>query len=160
MLTRQSDEFIQTYAHAHAHAHAPRTHNPTWQVDSYTYENAFYDFGPEKVPVGMLMVLGDNRNHSLDSHGTTPAHTHAHTHTHTHTRARMRAHTHAHAHTHTHIKPCTNLPPLHTSTHPITHACTHAHARPVWGFLPRENVIGRAVFKYWPIWRLGPIETD
>ena len=68
------------------------------QSDTFTYEPAFYDWGPGEVPAGCLMVLGDNRNHSLDSH--------------------------------------------------------------VWGFLPRENVIGRAVFKYWPIFRIGPIETD
>ena len=51
---------------------------------------------PQQVPAGCLMVLGDNRNHSLDSH--------------------------------------------------------------VWGFLPKENVIGRAVFKYWPVWRARGIE--
>jgi signal peptidase I len=27
----------------------------------------------------------------------------------------------------------------------------------VWGFLPRENVIGRAVFRFWPLDRLGVI---
>ena len=25
----------------------------------------------------------------------------------------------------------------------------------IWGFLPQENVIGRAVYLYWPPWRLG-----
>ncbi|AGY56475.1 signal peptidase I [Gloeobacter kilaueensis] len=27
----------------------------------------------------------------------------------------------------------------------------------LWGFLPRENVIGRALFRFWPPERIGPI---
>jgi signal peptidase I len=56
-------------------------------------ELAEYKFGPVVVPAGNVLVLGDNRNHSLDGH--------------------------------------------------------------IWGFLPKENIIGRAVFVYWPPWRLG-----
>mmetsp|Transcript_9270 Transcript_9270/g.20965 ORF Transcript_9270/g.20965 Transcript_9270/m.20965 type:complete len:268 (-) Transcript_9270:324-1127(-) len=67
------------------------------QEESFTYEHAFYEFGPVTVPAKCVLVLGDNRNHSLDGH--------------------------------------------------------------IWGFLPVENVIGRAVFKYWPVWRAGGIET-
>mmetsp|Transcript_9186 Transcript_9186/g.18400 ORF Transcript_9186/g.18400 Transcript_9186/m.18400 type:complete len:294 (+) Transcript_9186:126-1007(+) len=63
------------------------------QDEPYTAEKALYDFGPVTVPEGKLLVLGDNRNHSLDGH--------------------------------------------------------------IWGFLPQENVIGRAVYLYWPPWRLG-----
>nr|WP_164929024.1 signal peptidase I [Gloeobacter violaceus] len=27
----------------------------------------------------------------------------------------------------------------------------------IWGFLPRQNVIGRAIFRFWPLDRLGPL---
>ncbi|GMH89818.1 hypothetical protein TrST_g9231 [Triparma strigata] len=67
--------------------------NNEQQDESYRAEKAFYDFGPVTVPPGQLLVLGDNRNHSLDGH--------------------------------------------------------------IWGFLPKENIIGRAVYLYWPPWRFG-----
>lgn len=67
--------------------------NGELQDEPYTAENAEYDFGPVQVPFGSVLVLGDNRNHSLDGH--------------------------------------------------------------IWGFLPVENVIGRACFVYWPPWHLG-----
>lgn len=67
--------------------------NGNKQAEPFTAEDAAYDFGPVTVPTGNVLVLGDNRNHSLDGH--------------------------------------------------------------IWGFLPRENVIGRAVFIYWPPWRVG-----
>jgi len=63
------------------------------QVESYIAEDAEYEFGPVTVPKDAVLVLGDNRNHSLDGH--------------------------------------------------------------IWGFLPTKNIIGRAVFVYWPPWRLG-----
>jgi len=63
------------------------------QDEPFTAEDAKYIFGPVTVPQGSVLVLGDNRNQSLDGH--------------------------------------------------------------IWGFLPKENVIGRAVFIYWPPWRLG-----
>jgi signal peptidase I len=61
--------------------------------EPFTNEGAEYQFGPVVVPPGHVLVLGDNRNHSLDGH--------------------------------------------------------------IWGFLPKDNVIGRAVFVYWPPWRIG-----
>lgn len=63
------------------------------QEEPFTAEDANYEFGPIKVPSDCVLVLGDNRNHSLDGH--------------------------------------------------------------IWGFLPKQNVIGRAVFIYWPPWRVG-----
>ena len=27
----------------------------------------------------------------------------------------------------------------------------------IWGFLPYENIIGRAIFRYWPLNKIGPI---
>ena len=54
-----------------------------------------YSFGPLTVPEGELLVLGDKRNASLDSH--------------------------------------------------------------IWGPLPRQEVIGTAVFRYWPLNRFGVI---
>lgn len=68
------------------------------QEEGYLNEAPEYDLGPLKVPSGTVLVLGDNRNHSLDGH--------------------------------------------------------------LWGFLPVENVIGRAVVKYWPVWRAGLINTQ
>jgi len=67
--------------------------NGAKQDEPFTAEDAAYEFGPVTVPAGDVLVLGDNRNHSLDGH--------------------------------------------------------------IWGFLPKENVIGRAVFIYWPPWRVG-----
>ena len=66
------------------------------QEEPYINEQPDYFLEVQTVPAGMLMLLGDNRNHSFDSH--------------------------------------------------------------VWGFLPEKNVIGRAVVKYWPPWRVGFIE--
>lgn len=63
------------------------------QDEPFTAEEASYQFGPVVVPPNKVLVLGDNRNHSLDGH--------------------------------------------------------------IWGFLPKENIIGRAVFVYWPPWRVG-----
>jgi signal peptidase I len=71
--------------------------NGELQEEPFTYELPNYSFSTVKVPPGMVLVLGDNRNNSFDGHE--------------------------------------------------------------WGFLPERNVIGRAVFKYWPPWRAGGIEA-
>eukprot|EP00282_Hemiselmis_andersenii_P000703 CAMPEP_0114135726 /NCGR_PEP_ID=MMETSP0043_2-20121206/14842_1 /TAXON_ID=464988 /ORGANISM="Hemiselmis andersenii, Strain CCMP644" /LENGTH=301 /DNA_ID=CAMNT_0001229447 /DNA_START=6 /DNA_END=911 /DNA_ORIENTATION=+ len=65
--------------------------------EPYTFEEAEYDYGPKVVPQGCVLVFGDNRNESLDSH--------------------------------------------------------------IWGELPKENIIGRAVVKYWPPNRAGTVEN-
>jgi signal peptidase I len=65
------------------------------QVEPYIAEPPRYQWGPATVPPDRLMVMGDNRNNSNDSH--------------------------------------------------------------IWGFLPVENVIGRAAIRFWPIERVGEI---
>jgi len=67
--------------------------DPDWSAQTMDYR-----FGPVVVPPGHLLVLGDNRNASLDSH--------------------------------------------------------------IWGPLPREEVIGTAIWRYWPLQRFGPIRVS
>eukprot|EP00184_Porphyridium_aerugineum_P006464 CAMPEP_0184695536 /NCGR_PEP_ID=MMETSP0313-20130426/3145_1 /TAXON_ID=2792 /ORGANISM="Porphyridium aerugineum, Strain SAG 1380-2" /LENGTH=250 /DNA_ID=CAMNT_0027154017 /DNA_START=211 /DNA_END=963 /DNA_ORIENTATION=+ len=67
--------------------------NGTPVDEPYIAESPLYDWGPQTVPEDQVMVLGDNRNNSYDSH--------------------------------------------------------------LWGFLPRDNIIGRAVLRYWPFTRAG-----
>ncbi len=62
-------------------------------TEEYIAEPPDYEWGPKPVPPEQLFVMGDNRNHSNDSH--------------------------------------------------------------IWGFLPIENVIGRATFRFWPPNRIG-----
>jgi hypothetical protein len=40
--------------------------NGVKQDEPFTAEDAAYEFGPVSVPAGNVLVLGDNRNHSLD----------------------------------------------------------------------------------------------
>eukprot|EP00933_Yihiella_yeosuensis_P025688 TRINITY_DN19924_c0_g2_i1.p1 TRINITY_DN19924_c0_g2~~TRINITY_DN19924_c0_g2_i1.p1 ORF type:complete len:356 (+),score=59.61 TRINITY_DN19924_c0_g2_i1:95-1162(+) len=65
------------------------------QDEPFTNENAAYTWGPYQVPPGNVLVLGDNRNQSLDGH--------------------------------------------------------------IWGFLPKQNIIGRATLKFWPPWHVGSV---
>ena len=69
--------------------------NGTAVAEPWRQEPIDYSFGPITVPEGNVLVLGDNRNASLDSH--------------------------------------------------------------IWGPLPRQEVIGTAVFRYWPLNRFGVI---
>eukprot|EP00930_Biecheleria_cincta_P076434 TRINITY_DN6365_c0_g3_i1.p1 TRINITY_DN6365_c0_g3~~TRINITY_DN6365_c0_g3_i1.p1 ORF type:complete len:344 (-),score=50.20 TRINITY_DN6365_c0_g3_i1:69-1100(-) len=68
------------------------------QEEPFTNEAARYNYGPVKVPEGCVLVLGDNRNQSLDGH--------------------------------------------------------------IWGFLPVDNIIGRATFKFWPPWHVGTVPAS
>lgn len=64
---------------------------PDWAAEPMDYS-----FGPVTVPPGDLLVLGDNRNASLDSH--------------------------------------------------------------LWGPLPQANVLGTAIWRYWPLEHFGPLD--
>lgn len=63
--------------------------------ETYIAAEPNYVWGPEVVPADSYLVLGDNRNHSLDSH--------------------------------------------------------------FWGYVPRENIIGRAAVRFWPPGRVGTL---
>lgn len=65
--------------------------------EPFINESPDYKWGPGVVPEGYVMVLGDNRNNSYDSH--------------------------------------------------------------IWGFLPEENIIGKAWLRYWPPSRFGTVSN-
>ncbi len=65
-------------------------------AEDYIKAPPSYQWGPAEVDANTYPVLGDNRNHSYDSHE--------------------------------------------------------------WGFLPEENIIGRAIVRFWPISRLGGLD--
>jgi signal peptidase I len=65
--------------------------------ESYVAAPPDYEYGPVMVPPDSYLVLGDNRNHSFDSH--------------------------------------------------------------FWGFVPRQNIIGRAAVRFWPPHRIGGLPS-
>lgn len=69
--------------------------NGAVDAEPYLAEAPNYQLPTVTVPPNSLLVLGDNRNNSCDSH--------------------------------------------------------------VWGFLPEDRIVGRAVFRYWPPNRIGPL---
>jgi signal peptidase I len=66
--------------------------------ENYIAAEPEYQWGPEVVPEGEYLVLGDNRNNSYDSH--------------------------------------------------------------FWGYVPRENIIGRAAVRFWPLGRVGELGPE
>jgi signal peptidase I len=68
------------------------------QDEPFIAEQPAYTMPKFTVPAGCVFVLGDNRNHSFDSH--------------------------------------------------------------YWGPVPQENIIGKAVVKYWPPWRFALVKTS
>ncbi|QEY31452.1 signal peptidase I [Synechococcus sp. RSCCF101] len=69
--------------------------NGTICAEAWLQEPMRYELAPVIIPEGNILVLGDNRNASLDSH--------------------------------------------------------------LWGPLPSQRIIGRAIWRYWPLRRFGPV---